>query len=65
VTDRAALTARLARLLADAIVRELRAEMAGENESPCACQSDTGSATCAGEARTDEQPTEIQPLQAT
>ena len=57
VTDRVALDGRIARLLADALVRELRSELEN-NESPCAGQGDTGSGTGATETRTDEQRTE-------
>ena len=54
--DRVTLDARLARILADAIVRELRAEMAVQNESPVAGQGDTGS--CADGTRTNDDTTD-------
>jgi len=51
--DGATRHARLVRTLADAIVRELRAEKAIQNESPLAGQGDTGS--CAdGRAPNDD-----------
>jgi hypothetical protein len=58
VKTRAELDEAMVRLLADALVRELRAEMAAmddavQGERPAADQSDPG-AKCASEARTCE-----------
>jgi hypothetical protein len=56
MTTRSALDAALARLLADALVRELRVELGDapvHDERPAADQSDAG-AKCALETRTDE-----------